>query len=588
MNRGDLVRVAKGELPADLVVQNGTLVNVNSAEAYAAGVAIKGDRIAAVGDVDYTIGAGTEVLDARGRYLCPGLIDTHIHVGGSQLTMTEFARAVIPKGTTVISTDFYEIGVVAGVAGIRLFLDEAKKTPLKVLFTIPLHHYLGHGPFGNTSAIRATDLRQMMSWPECLGLSEWNVFLWELPDDEIRDLLAAAWQEKKLVGGHFAQIPTSLVNASAALGIYSEHEAAGAAETLEKIRAGVHIQVRQGSAAFDLAKVVKAITEDSIDARHFSFCSDEQEADGLVLDGHIDLKVRMAIANGVPPLTAVQMASLNAAEYFGVANDLGSIAPGKIADVVLVDELVKFNVMAVIADGKVVGRDGRYIGTLEPASYPKRFFNTVKVGKAADPEDFKVSCPLASSQRALVRVIGIVEGSLVTEAREVYLPVEDGEVLSDPDRDVAKVAVLDRHQGSGRIGKGFVQGLGIRSGAVGSTFNPGLMNLVVAGTDDADMSVVANRIAELGGGYVVARGGEVIGELPLPLLGIFSDQRVEDVVSKLEEINGALREDVGSDVRGLHTALAFICLPVSIPALKICDLGIVDVTKMAVVDLFVE
>ena len=586
MSREELVLVAKGEVQADLVVTKGTLVDVNVGEFYKADVAIKGDRIAAVGDVEYTIGQDTEVVDAKAQYLCPGFIDTHIHVGGSQFSMTEFARAIIPKGTTVISTDFYEIGVVAGTKAIRFALDEMKQTPLKVIFSIPPHHYLGHGLFGNTNTINTEDMLEMLDWPECVGLSEWNIFLWDLPVKGIREITETAWKKNKIIGGHFGQIPLELANATASLGVYSEHEAATAEEALARIRAGVHIQVREGSAGRDLDQVIKAITNLHADPRHFSFCTDEQEADSIVGDGHIDRKIRMAIAAGVAPVTAVQMATLNAAEYFRMSDDLGSIAPGKLADIVLVDQLEQFHVTTVIANGKMIARDGCYVAELKAPVYPEYFFNTIKLQRPTTPMDFSVSAPSASA-KALARVIGVNEGNLVTENRRMTLPIEKGQLLLDVKQDVIKIAVLDRYDASGRIGKAFVQGFGLKEGAVGSSFNPGQMNLMVAGTNDQDMSVVANRIAELGGGYAVAKGGKVIGELPMPLLGLFANESVDTVVDKIEKINRALREDLGIEFTGFHTALAFVCLAVSIPSLKVCDLGLVDVSTMEAVDICV-
>lgn len=587
MNREELVDVARGEAPADLVIKNGRLVNVSSGEIYPAGVAVRGVRIAAIGDVDYSMGPGTEVIDAEGRYLCPGLIDGHIHVGGSQFSMTEFARAVVPHGTTVIATDFYEIGVVAGLKAIRFALDELKATPVKVLLNIPPHHFLGHGPLGNTNAISADDLFELLGWPECTGLAEWNVLVASVPVPGVREITEAAWVRKKMLGGHFGQVSAQLANATAALGIYSEHEATSAAEALDRLRLGVHIQAREGSAGRDLRHVVRAITEHKADPRHFSFATDEQEADSLVLDGHVDHKIRTAIRCGVAPMTAIQMATMNAAEYFRVSDDMGSIGPGKIADIVLVDDLAEFNITQVIANGAVVARDGRYVGELKAPAYPDYFFNTIKIARKVVPEDFLVEAPASSDGIAKVRVIGVTEGSLVTEERHLDLPVRDGQVFADPGRDVMKIAVLDRHEASGRIGRAFVQGFRIKAGAMGSSFNPGQMNLMVAGTNDRDMSLVANRIVELGGGYVVARDGKILGELPLPLLGLFADEPVEDVVRRLQMINEAIESALGTDFPGLHTSVAFVCLAVSIPTLKVCDRGLADVRVMEIVDMFV-
>jgi adenine deaminase len=393
------------------------------------------------------------------------------------------------------------------------------------------------------------------------------------------------------MGGHFGEVSAPLANATAALGIYSEHEAMSAEEALDRLRLGVHIQAREGSAGRDLRRVVKAITDHKADPRHFSFSTDEQEADSLVLDGHVDHKIRTAIRCGIAPITAIQMATINAAEYFRIADDMGSIGPGKIADVLLVDDLADFRVAEVVANGKRVARDGEYVAELEAPVYPDYFHNTINVARMTIPEDFAIQAPAsaggAPQGTVKVRVIGVNQGSLVTEDRRLDLPVRGGEVQPDLSQDVMKIAVLDRFEASGRIGKAFVQGFRIKAGAMGSSFNPGIMNLMVAGTNDADMSLVANRIAELGGGYVVARDGRILGELPLPLLGLFADEPVEKVVERLQGINAALARDLGTDFPGLHTSVGFVCLAVSIPTLKICDRGLADVRIMEPVDMFV-
>jgi adenine deaminase len=587
MYRDELVAVAQGEAPADLVIKNGMLVNVHSGEIHAAEVAIKGDHIAAIGDIGYTIGPQTEMIEAAGQYLCPGLIDGHIHLGGSQLSMTEFARAVVPHGTTVISTDFYEIGVVAGKKAIRFALDELNASPIKVLLNIPPHAYLGHGALGNTNKISTDDVIEMLGWPECTGLAEWNIYVAAIPVSGVRGLMETAWETNKILGGHFGQVPATVANASAALGIYSEHEAMSAEEALERLRLGVHVQAREGSAGRDLRHVLKSITEHGADPRHFSLCTDEQEGDSLVLDGHVDHKIRQAVRCGIKPLTAVQMATLNAAEYFRISDRMGSIGPGKIADVVFVDDLASFNVTRVIANGRTVARDGQYVGDLTAPTYPPYFFDTLNIGHATVPQDFAIQAPVSSGRSVEVRVIGVNKGSLITEERHIELAVDNGSVQTDVARDVMKIAVLDRYDGSGRLGKAFVQGFGIRAGAIGSSFNPGQMNLMVVGTNDGDMSLVANRIAELGGGYVVARDGRILGELPLPLLGLFANEPAKRVVERLEGINRAIVNDLGTHFPGLHTSIAFVCLAVSIPSLKVCDRGLADVRTMEIVDMFV-
>jgi adenine deaminase len=582
-----LADVALGRVPADLVVRGGRVVEVHTGAIVPADVAIKGARIAAVGSVDHTVGAETEIYDADGAYLAPGFIDCHLHVGGSQLGMTELARLLISHGTAAISTCFYEAGTIGGFEAIRFFVEEARATPLKVLVSPFLGCYLGLGSCGNPGRFAAEDLTRLLAFPECVEIREWNANFESVPVPGVREFVDEARASGKVIAGHLEGLTGPVLQASVALGASSDHEIATAEEAVEKARLGVRVQLRQGSAARDLENVLPALTRNGIASRCFMFATDEEEAHRLDALGHVDLKLRLTVAAGVEPVVAVQIATLNAAEYLRVSDDLGSIAPGRLAHVNVLDELREFAVRDVIADGRVVVRDGRFVVPLPQPAYPASFRDTIRLRAGIGPADFAIA--VEASGEARLRVIGLTEGSLLTEERVVTVPVDQGMVAADPGRDLAKICVFDRHDSSERVGRGLVQGLGLASGAFAASFNPGLMNVMAVGVNDLDLSVCVNRVAKLGGGAVAAVDGKVVAEVALPLLGIVSDRPAEEVVEQMRAFDCALREQLGCAFDGVLTGVGFTMCAIAIPSLKICDAGLALITRetQELVDLVV-
>ncbi|HSF27378.1 MAG TPA: adenine deaminase C-terminal domain-containing protein [Actinomycetes bacterium] len=574
--RRRLAAVALGEVPADLVVRGGIVVDVYSGLTHRADVAVSGDRIAAVGDVGYAIGDATTVIEADGQYVVPGLIDTHIHVGGSQTPPTQLAQLLIPHGTAAIGTCFYEAAAIAGVGAVRTFLDEAATTPLHILLSVFHSCYAGMGPAGNPGRVSAEDLLGLLDLPEAIEIREWSVFNEKAPDDVFRAYVDRARERGLIVAGHLEGQTGRPLQASVALGAHSDHEMGTAAEAMEKLRLGVRIQARQGAAAWDLHNVLRAVTEMGADSRYFMFATDEQEAHHLAEHGHIDDLVRMAIGMGIDPVDAVRMGSQNAAEYLGLTDHLGAVAPGRLAHLLLVDNLREFTVQRVVADGRLAAEDGRYLAPVTPVDYPAEWRETVHVASIS-PASFVIDAP--GDEPVDVRVIGITPGSLLTDERRITMTPYDGQLRADPSRDLAKLCVIDRHGASGRVGRAFTQGTGLSVGAVATTVNPGLQNLMVLGVDDADMDLAARRLAELGGGIVVAIGGEVAAEVALPLLGIFSDGPVEDTVAAMAAVERALLDKMDASMPGLLAAVGFATLAVSIPALKVCDQGLVSVRR---------
>jgi adenine deaminase len=567
--RLDAAEVAAGRRPADLVLRGGRVVEVHTGRILPRDVAVAGGRIAAVGDVSHCTGPDTEVIDCSGRYVLPGFVEPHLHVGGSQLSIEGLAEVLLERGTVAVGTCFYEPAVIVGADAVTELLARAAETQLDVLLS-PFHAAaLGLGAFGNLGRFGLDDLLRLVAHPACVELREWNWHVAQIPLPELQEVWRAALERRVAVGGHLEGLTGPVLQASVALGAQSDHETGSVEEALERVQAGVVVQMREGSGARDLAALVRAITEQGADPRCFAFATDEQELASLVTDGHVDHKLRLAVAAGVPPVEAVRMATLNAAASLGVQRDYGAVAPGRVASFAVVDDLAAFRVTTCVARGAVVAETASF------RPYPAAWRDTVRVDRTFEADDFALD---VADGAAPVRVIGVTEGSLLTEELVETVEVEAGRLHPQPPG-LAKIAVFDRHEGGGRGAVGLIRGSGVETGAFATTVNPGMMNLVAVGTAEDDMAIAANRVVELGGGIVVARDGEVRGEVALPLLGILSDAPAGEVVAACLAIERALRDELASSVRGLLTTVGFACLAVSIPALKICDRGLVRVAR---------
>ncbi|MGH3255332.1 MAG: adenine deaminase C-terminal domain-containing protein [Streptosporangiaceae bacterium] len=571
-DRRYLAAVALGEHPADLVVQGGQLVDVFTGEIYPADVAVAGSRIAMVGDASACVGPATEVVEAKGRYLAPGFIDSHFHVGASALVPAQLATLMVPHGTAAIVTDFYEPGHMAGTPAIRLLLDEAARSPLKVYLS---PFYVNMHAIDGIPGIRFDDFKDMLSWPECIELREWNAGV-ELADGaQTAPLASHARQLGIRLGGHLKALDGPALQASVALGAQSEHEAHTAQEALTRARLGVAIQARFSSGRrSDLPNILEAITRHHCDPRLFMFCTDEEDVDELADLGHIDHRVRWAIELGVAPIDALRMASLNAATHLGITGDLGSITPGRFAFINLLDDLSSCRVSTVVAGPRIVGQSSRYVAAApEATNYPAAYTSTIHVQRPFTPADFAVTTN-AEVAEAEVRVIGVDPAVPGTRECLLRLPVRAGVVCPEPGHDVAKIAVADRHTGNGQIGVGFLQGFGIEQGAFGFSFHPGPFNIGLLGMNDADIALVANRIAEIQGGFVAARDGQVLAEVPLPVFGYLSDAPADRVVSAFRQIRKVIGERLGCTLPGLYTAFGYLCLPDVAPRLRMTAKGL--------------
>lgn len=566
-HRDAQIEVALGERPADLVIRGGRLVDVHTGEIYPADVAVAGSRIAAVGDVGRCIGDGTRAVDATGRFIVPGFIETHFHIGASALTMTELARLLVPFGTAAVVTDFNEPAAMRGTQAMRFFLDEAAPTPLKVYLS-PFCPSFGEG--GTRNSIAPAEFEATLDWPETVEVREWYLSREYGGSDGERAIGARARATGLILSGHMAGMHGPMLQACVAAGIRSDHEATTAEQALARARLGVAVQIRFSSGIRDLEEILRAIVEHGCDSRPFMFSTDEEDVDDIAALGHIDHRVRTAIAAGIAPVDAIRMGSLNAAEFLGVTGDLGSVTPGRLAFVNVVDDLARVRVSTVVAGSRVVAQGGRYVAELpSDVTYPPAFYDSVNLGRAPD---FAVAAPDGAST-ATVRAIATRRDRPAWKEEHVELPVRDGRVLVDAEQDVAKVAVLERHHGTGRMGVGFVKGWGVERGAFGSAFHPVNMNVGIVGADDADMALVANRIAELGGGFVAALDGDVIAEVALPILGYLSAEPAGEVVAGFRAVRAAVADRLGCAVPGLYTALGYLLIPVA-PGLHVLAAGL--------------
>ncbi|WP_448953283.1 adenine deaminase [Labrys neptuniae] len=577
-----LVDVAMGRTPADLVIRNGRWVNVYSGEIVpGTDIAVSAGRFAYVGpDAGHTIGPQTTVVDAGGRYLVPGLCDGHMHVESGLVTVTEFARAVIPHGTTTMFIDPHEIANVLGLPGVKLMNDEAQTLPINILVQVPSCVPSAPGLERAGAELSADDVRQALTWPNIIGLGEMMNFPGVASNDTKMLAEIAATQAARLtVGGHYASPDLGRpFHAYAAGGPADDHEGTTVDDAIARVRQGMRAMLRLGSAWYDVAAQVKAITERGLDPRNFILCTDDSHSGTLVNDGHMNRVVRHAIAQGLKPVTAIQMATLNTAQHFGLERELGSIAPGRRADLIISSDLAALPVEMVFAHGRLLAENGALTAEIPRHAYPESACNTVRLGKRLEAPDFDIAAPGAAEVTA--RVIGVVENQAPTKALERRLPVKDGIVGMDRAGDVCQIALVERHRATGEVVNAFVSGFGYtKDCAMASTVAHDSHHMIVVGTNKQDMALAANRLGEVGGGIVMISEGRELALVELPVAGLMSDERAEIVAAKAGRLVEAMRE-CGCTLNNAYMQHSLLALVV-IPELRISDMGLIDVTRFA-------
>ncbi len=576
----ELIDIALGKKPADVIIKNGLLVNVHTREVYQADVAIGGYKIAAVGNVEHCLGAETQIIDASGHYLVPGFIDAHIHFESSMLSFPEFAKMALRHGTTVVASDLMEITIVSGVEGAKEILSQAKKTLVTLLYPVP--SFMEDSDLQTIGSHLGPDLvKELITLDQAVGLAEVLAPPILAKSPLSATMLTLAEQEKKTAEGHAPALTGKELDAYCTAGIRSDHESTNPAEALAKLRCGLRVLMREGSASTDLLECLKIITQEGVDSRHCAMISDDIDALHMATLGHMDHKIRIAVEAGVDPVVAIQMSTLNPAESLKVDNLYGSITPGKFADIVIAKDLKNMEIQKVIAKGEVAFDGSKVIMDGAKVTCSEKLLNTVKLRSQISPSDLMIKVK-DQAKKARVRVIGASKTSLLTEAQEAELDVTDGFIIADTKRDILPIAVVERYGKSGNIGKGFISGFGLKKGAMATSVGHDHHNITVLGTNPADMAIAINRIAALNGGVVVAVDGQIKGEIPLPICGLLSDESGETVAAKIDQLQKELRQ-LGCPMASPFMTLSFITL-IFIPAYGISDKGLVDVYKMELVD----
>lgn len=587
----DLVDCALGRCAADVVIENATLVNVITAELQEGiSVAFRCGRIAYVGpSAEHCVGDRTKVIDAEGRFLAPGFLDGHIHVESSMCSVGEYARAVVPHGTVGIYWDPHEVCNVLGVEGVRLMSQDACRTPLKAMVTVPSCVPAVPGFEDSGAELGVQDIAEMMDWDDVVGLGEMMNYPGVLAGDEgPHGEIKATLDADGIVTGHYASSDMDRgLCAYIASGARCCHESTDPEEALAKMRLGMYAQFREGSAWRDLADLAKLITEapSGFDSRFACLVSDDVHPRTLMEHGHLDHVVRRAVEEGIDPITAIQMVTVNTAQCFRADADFGVVAPGRCADVVLLDSLEECRVKSVFIDGEEVARDGKALFELPSFEYPSWALESVRVGERIDAASFRVPAPEGSVESVFCRAIEVTPARAGTVERIVELPVDDhGLVEGSVAADALKTFVFERHRATGKKAFGFVKGLGIKRGAMASTVAHDAHNLLVVGTNDEDMALAANALVACGGGRVVVADGEVLACTPLPIAGLMSDRPVEEVAALVAREERAW-EEIGCTLPSPFMTLALVPLA-CIPELRLTDRGLVDCRTFEFVEVF--
>ena len=583
-----LIAVAAGRAAANLVFRNAAWVNVHSREVLRGhDIAVAEGRFAYCGpDASHCIGVDTEVVDVDGLYAIPGLCDAHMHIESGMLTPARFAEAVIPHGTTSMFVDPHEIANVLGLEGVRMMHDEAIIQPVNIYVQVPSCAPSAPGLETPGATIGPADVSEAMTWPGIIGLGEMMNFPGVIAGDPaMLAELAETQSAGKTIGGHYASPDLGPgFHAYVAGGPADDHEGTCERDAVSRVRQGMRAMLRLGSAWYDVESQITAITERGLDSRSFVLCTDDCHSGTLVHEGHMDRVVRHAVDCGCPPLIALQMATLNTALHFGLERELGSITPGRRADLILTNCLKTLPIRAVYGRGRLLAEEGEIQVRTPELDWPDYALDTVRLGRRLREEDFEIAAP-PGAERVRARVIGVLENQAPTRALEIELPVRGGLVDAGGNPDVCQIALVERHRGTGRVVNGFVSGFGYRDRmAIASTVAHDSHNMIVVGTDRSSMAIAANRLAEVRGGICVWREGEEAALVCLPVAGLMSFRPAVEVAKEAERLNSAIAA-CGCRLNNAIMQHSLLALAV-IPELRISDLGLIDVNRFEITELF--
>ncbi len=569
MSLEEIIETARGKIEADLVIKNAQIINVLTEEIYQSDVAVKDNIIAGIG----TGYKGKKEIDAKGKYLSPSFIDGHVHIESSMLMPSEFARLVVPTGTTTIVADPHEISNVIGLHGISFMREASKNLPLDIYMTLP--SCVPASPYETSGfELNSYDLSLLIDSPWVLGIAEMMNFPGVINlDKEVLSKIKLGIEKNKRIDGHSPYLSGKDLCAYIAAGVSSDHECNNMNEAIEKLRLGMYLMVREGSAAKDLDALSPVLKK--FPTRKCMFVTDDRYPDAL--KEHINMMVRKSVENGISPIKAIQMASINTAEYFGL-KEVGAIAPGYKADMLLLDNLEDFKPSYVIKNGEIVAKDGNLVINIEKKNFSS-LRGTVNI-RWLDKEDLKIK-----AKSSKVRAIEVKDGQLVTKCVDADINVVNGFAESNLNDDVLKILVIERHKASGNIGIGFVKGFGIKEGAIASTVAHDSHNMIVIGTNDDDMLKAIKELVKSQGGKVIIRNNEVVAKLDLPIAGLMSEDYAENFLSKYKKLKEG-EKIIGSALEEPFMTMSFLSLSV-IPELKLTDKGLMDVVNNKFTELFI-
>ncbi|MCR4660940.1 MAG: adenine deaminase [Clostridia bacterium] len=580
-----LVDVAQGREKADTVIKNCNLVNVCTHEIQKnIDVAIAEGRIAMVGNCDHCIGENTIVFDAANKYLAPAFMDGHIHIESSMLTAGEYAKAVIPHGTSAIFMDPHEIYNVLGYRGAKYMLEDAKRSYLKTYLTAPSCVPAVPGFEDTGSSVGPEDINKMMKLDECVALGEMMNFPGIIFSDErTHDIVGETLKADKIVTGHYSIPETDKgLNAYVAAGIRNCHESTRGEDSLAKMRLGMYALFREGSAWHDLQECAKAITEHKVDSRFACMVSDDAHPHTLIEKGHLDHIIRRAISYGIDPITAIQMVTINIAQCYHLDNEIGSITPSKCADMVLLDDIYTCKVLEVWIDGEHVASEGEMKKQIGEYSYPYDAIHSIHLTEREE-KDFDIK---HDGNKVKVRVIEVIPAKTSTKETFDELEIKDGKIQLDQNKDILKAFVFERHNNTNKSGFGFIKGFGIKEGALAQTVTHDAHNLIVVGSNNSDMKIAANELIKCGGGMVAVKNGKILGKVELPIAGIMSDKPIEEMDVLVHNLELAWQE-LGCLLPSPFMTMSIIPLA-CLPELRLTNRGLVDCRSFRFVSPFVE
>lgn len=573
------IRTGLGELPCDLKLANVKLVNVWSCEIYPTNIYIRAGRIVSI-DPHAELKAN-ETIHCGGQYAIPGLIDTHVHFETTMLSPEALASVVVPAGTTTLCADLMEIANVAGADGLKAMLRSIDHLPYRMLIEVSSRIPTAPGLETTGAYMGAEEVAEIMDWPESISLGELDPSKILFVKDEYIHKVADTLARRKIINGHAIGRLGQELNIYASSGISDDHECVTVEEMLARLRVGMSVLVREGSTERNVEELIRGAVAEKLPLDSLMFCSDDKHAIEIKEEGHINYNVRRAIALGIPPVEAVKMATLNAARHFRLEDEIGSITPGRKADILLIPDLNEMKPSAVFFEGKAVAQDNSLLTDCPRSDYPDWIKHTVRLKNPITPGSFRKGTAAKDSVR--LRVIDLIDRQIINHCLITELPVQDGVILTDVSRDIAKLAVVERYGKTGGIGIGFVRGFGLREGALAYSTSHDHHNIVTVGANDTDMAAAVNAVAEMQGGLAVALNGKILARMALPIGGLMSEEPADVVMSEQNRMNEAARK-LGCVGSAPFMTLSFISLP-TVPELGLTDMGLVDVLAHKLIPL---